>query len=726
MKQDAMFVRRVAKSKIKTRTALFAVFPAVLVLLTFLIYPMTASATALGALGNWLSTTSLPQATRLSSSVTYNGYVYEVGGYDSTTYAYLSSVDYAPLNADGSVGSWQTTTSLPQATADSSSVIYNGYIYEIGGESSTAPGVAQASVYYAPLNADGSVGSWQTTTSLPQAIIYSQPVVNNGYIYEIGGYDTATSTSLSTVYYAPLNANGTVGAWNTTAALPQGIDSATSAEYNGYVYEIGGLGSSGSKIATVYYAPLNANGTVGAWNTTAALPQTDAAASSVAYNGYIYELGGSSSSSELSTVYYASIALPPNTPNSLGPTASTNGTYSNNNAPTFSFSLSDTAPSAQVQYRIQIANNASFTSPLIDYTSALASQGSTSFTVGQATGSGTYTTGTSGQALPDGSYYWRVEALDSLGTTSSYATANSGAVAFQVDTTPPTVPGTPSTSLSSTTNTTPTWSWAASADSGSGLASTPYTVEWSTSSTFTSNVSSTTAKTNSIVLPVTLTPATWYVRVKTTDAVGNVSNYSAVGSVTITAPLPPSTPINTSTPTAAQTRQTNITTTSSTQTATSSSTMPTQTQATPITLNNYTNYTSGTGEHESMTASQVVYFKVGTETHSVTIDNVGGDYVTLTLRSTPRTVTIQTGDTDEYNVTGSGKPDIKITLLGTRNGTALLSFAAVTQPVVHVVTASSNKPSSNSPFVTILIVFVIGLCTGVWLIWRRKVHPKAQ
>jgi len=53
------------------------------------------------------------------------------GGFNQTT------VYFAKLNADGSVGSWQTSAnSLPYALSQASSVIANGYTYQIGGMSS--------------------------------------------------------------------------------------------------------------------------------------------------------------------------------------------------------------------------------------------------------------------------------------------------------------------------------------------------------------------------------------------------------------------------------------------------------------------------------------------------------------------------------------------------------------------------------------------------------------
>ncbi len=422
----------------------------------------------------------------------------------------------------------------------------------------------------------------------------------------------------------------------------------------------------------------------------------------------------------------------PYKPTSLGPASNVNDGFIATSTPSLTFSLSNSDSSSSVGYQIEVADNSSFTNPTVDYESTQGPQGSYSFTVGQLAGSGTYISGNSGQTLPDGKYYWRVQTIDPLGNMSGYVSANSGNTAFSVDTTAPTVPGVPST-ISPTNSTSPTWSWTASTDTGSGLSNTPYTIEWSQSSNFSSGVSSTTSQSNSIVLPVSLTPGIWYVRVKATDAVGNVSAYSSSGSVTIKASSQASpttqakdqdgdydndirsTSSNSST--AAKKDNTNTTSSSTNQNTTSIK------SSQSILLNTYNQYTNGSGKQLNLNANQVVYFKVDTTTHSITVNKVGGDYVTLTLRSTPRTVTIQTGDTDEYDVNGDGKPDIKITLLGTRNGIALLSFAQVKSPSVKINLSSSAQTSYSYAWIIILL---IGIVIGMWVMWRRHRKQNIQ
>ena len=221
--------------------------------------PGHASALSSGSLNTWNTDTAepLPQAVSSATSVVYNGYVYDIGGYDSS-FSPLSTVYYAPINANGSLGAWVNDTSepLPQPTGDATSVVYDGYVYELGGINGNTSST-QSTVYYAPINSNGSLGAWVTDTTepLPQALYVATSVVYNGYVYELGGQSGANQ---STVYYAPINSNGSLGAWvnDTSAPLPQVLEDATSVVYDGYVYELGGNNGSGN-LSTAYYSGIN-------------------------------------------------------------------------------------------------------------------------------------------------------------------------------------------------------------------------------------------------------------------------------------------------------------------------------------------------------------------------------------------------------------------------------------------------------------------------------------
>jgi parallel beta-helix repeat protein len=112
---------------------------------------------------------------------------------------------------------------------------------------------------------------------------------------------------------------------------------------------------------------------------------------------------------------------PPYTPTSLGPTEYVDGSTVSDDTPTLEFTQDDPDNYDTVQYTIQIDDNAAFSSPVVDSTSALLTQGGASFT---------------SPSLPDGDYYWRVMSTDRWGATSGWAVANGGAVAFSLDTSP--------------------------------------------------------------------------------------------------------------------------------------------------------------------------------------------------------------------------------------------------------------------------------------------------
>jgi hypothetical protein len=294
-------------------------------------------------------------------------------------------------------------------------------------------------------------------------------------------------------------------------------------------------------------------GGTGKWN--------DLSCSTSTLPGYVAEYGSDSSPITISTknipVTTQAANQSPNAPTSLGPTAKINGTWSTDITPSLNFTLSDPDVGNTIKYQIQIDNDSNFSTPVVDYTSALSTQGAKTFTVGQAASGGSYTTGSSGQALSNSAtYYWRVKAVDNSASGSSYVTANSGGIAFRVDTTAPDQPPTPSTSPLLTSDTTPSWTLGTVHDN---LATTgTLTVEWSQDPDFIHAVSTDQLSwpASSYTQPSPLVDGTWYFRIKATDAASNTSTYSIASTVTIdtqgpTTPgnvTPTQTPTNDSTP----------------------------------------------------------------------------------------------------------------------------------------------------------------------------------
>ncbi|MHB8878643.1 MAG: Kelch repeat-containing protein, partial [Myxococcaceae bacterium] len=235
-----------------------------------------------GTLGAFAATSSFATARRGHTSVAYNGYLYVIGGDGG---GYLSDVQWAPLNADGTLGAFTGTTSFTNARAYHTSVAYNGHLYVIGGLGGTG---SLKDVQVAPINANGLLGAFAATSSFTNARRAHTTVAYDGYLYVIGGSNTGTPYDDAQV--APINANGTLGAFTATTSLTTARYGHTSVAYNGYLYVIGGNG--GPNLNDVQVAPVNANGTLGAFTATTSVTTVRSGHTSVAYNGYLYVIGG--------------------------------------------------------------------------------------------------------------------------------------------------------------------------------------------------------------------------------------------------------------------------------------------------------------------------------------------------------------------------------------------------------------------------------------------------
>ena len=240
-----------------------------------------------GTVGSWNTTTALPAAVYGAATVAYNGYMYQLGGYNGS--AGISTTYSAPINANGTLGSWTSRTALPTTLYNATAVVYNGYVYVMGGYTGSSE---LATVYYAQLT-NGVIGAWNTTTSLPSARQLATSAVNNGYVYILAG--STSGTAQTSVNFAPINANGTLGTWYTATSLPAARAAATTVISNGYIYEVtGGATPSCTPDGTntAYYAAINGDGTIGSWTSGATVPDTRYGAGAVAWGSHLYIVGG--------------------------------------------------------------------------------------------------------------------------------------------------------------------------------------------------------------------------------------------------------------------------------------------------------------------------------------------------------------------------------------------------------------------------------------------------
>ncbi len=268
------------------------------------VYSACPSANGSIAAGAWKTTTQLVTATTDGGTVGYNGYLYFVGGWSTVA---VKNVEYAAVNNGGSgiTGTWTTSVHTMTTSREGvASVAYNGYLYVMGGSNGTT---YTATVEYASLAADGSIGTWASASTMLAGRRFSGAVAYNGYMYIMGGDvgSPGTVTTSRETEYAVINSNGTLGTWATTTQIPTALYAFGTAIYNGYVYITGG--NLGGATAVVSYAPLTTAG-IGTWQTGTSFTTARFAHATVAYDGVLYVIGGSTASNVLlSDVQYAPI-----------------------------------------------------------------------------------------------------------------------------------------------------------------------------------------------------------------------------------------------------------------------------------------------------------------------------------------------------------------------------------------------------------------------------------
>jgi hypothetical protein len=243
------------------------------------------------------------------------------------------------LNFNPSAMAWGTTIALPKALTGLRAIAVPGtspstaFAVVTGGFDGTAN---TNTVWSINLNQDGTVGNstnitWTkiSTNPLPVTLAHhamaeaddtnSLVAAGKRYLYILGGQVNVTDTAggTNTVYIASIDSTtGAVGTWTaSTNTLPKSLFGLTATVHNGYLYVAGGLDTTGTPVRDVYSAPINSDGTIGAWVTsTNVLPSARSFGGMAVFGGIIYYIGGDPNTSILpnnqavgdKSVYYAS------------------------------------------------------------------------------------------------------------------------------------------------------------------------------------------------------------------------------------------------------------------------------------------------------------------------------------------------------------------------------------------------------------------------------------
>ena len=262
------------------------------------VYSSAASPT--GQLGPWQRLNALPQPLYNHAGVAQNGYAVILGGLGKT--GAQSSVYSASFQPGGALSTWSTTTALPQALYDHVAVASGGFVWVLGGFSANG---APRSTVYAAAQTGGSLGPWTTEIPLPQAMGESGAAVANGYIYVVGGHAVSGSGGgRATVYAALIGTGGALGAWKSLTPLPQARWDVGVIAVGGYLWAIGGYNSAARATATVYRALLQTNGSIGPWQSVPSLPSAVAEHTVSAVQNDLFVAGSKTGATGASAAIY--------------------------------------------------------------------------------------------------------------------------------------------------------------------------------------------------------------------------------------------------------------------------------------------------------------------------------------------------------------------------------------------------------------------------------------
>jgi hypothetical protein len=250
----------------------------------------------------------------------YNGYLYALAGYNVSQGGSLNDLLLAKINvSDGSIGTFSTSQVTVNARWDLRAVVNNGYVYTLGGCSAGSPpasctsmsGTVQTFQLYN--NYSGSPKLYDNGNQFTTDRYGASAAIVNGYIYLAGGCTTATdcTTATTNVQYAAIGADGVVGTWASTSnVLPAARVHGQLEASGGTLYYIGGQDSTPTIQSTVYYATPVAGNVTSAWSTaTNGLPAARTMGSATVWNNRIYYTGGNNTSSVAQTTIYASPTL---------------------------------------------------------------------------------------------------------------------------------------------------------------------------------------------------------------------------------------------------------------------------------------------------------------------------------------------------------------------------------------------------------------------------------
>lgn len=256
------------------------------------------------SIGSWENTQELPNVQQGHGVVKVNDYIFSIGGGINQGSPLRKNIYRTKIKTDGSLEAWTTLPSQsPDGNIFATVVSHNNYIYIVSGYNQFNSNTDK--VYYTKVLSDGSLDTWQETTALPQALGYLAGTILNNKIIVSGGIN-ASGTAQNSIFAATIQSDGTLGNWTQIGTLPEHLQKHSMVINNDFMYIIGGSKDYSSQII-MYSAKIDESGTIQPWKKfymPTVLTETDP----LVFNNQLFLFGGNthvhSSNTQLSNNVY--------------------------------------------------------------------------------------------------------------------------------------------------------------------------------------------------------------------------------------------------------------------------------------------------------------------------------------------------------------------------------------------------------------------------------------
>lgn len=221
------------------------------------------------------STTPLKGARQMHGAAVLGDYLYVLGGAIEVI-GYTNAVEFARINADGTLGEWNDTTGMPtpRAYISNSTLALNDILYVVGGldnkvvaSKESEQAAKSNTVYWSRPGADGQLGPWQESPPWPGIGMECLTVVATpGHIHVLGGYNAGKAPQ-ATVFSGVIDDQGALVRWEEGPPLPVPLWFHNSAAVGGRVWVWGGLTTSvnSSTSSRVFSSGIMGDGKLGPW-----------------------------------------------------------------------------------------------------------------------------------------------------------------------------------------------------------------------------------------------------------------------------------------------------------------------------------------------------------------------------------------------------------------------------------------------------------------------------